>query len=132
MLTRSVIAVLPVIFLTFLLDAILRLVVKWECLKQICTTCSYVKFGKFYLISSECFLNLSDDWNYFSCFGIRWAHPNILIVFNLKWNHNYYMWKRFSWSCQYFCQQDKSDDITLGMKSTALRFGSDTKTWLAG
>lgn len=28
--------------------------------------------------------------------------------------------------------QDKSDDIRIGVKSTALRFGNQTKLWLAG
>ena len=28
--------------------------------------------------------------------------------------------------------QDKADDILVGVKSTALRMGDDTKTWLTG
>lgn len=28
--------------------------------------------------------------------------------------------------------QDKADDILIGVKSTALRFGDNTKTWLTG
>ena len=29
-------------------------------------------------------------------------------------------------------QQDKKDDVQIGIKSTALLFGKDTKTWLFG
>jgi 4-hydroxybenzoate polyprenyltransferase len=29
-------------------------------------------------------------------------------------------------------QQDKDDDVKVGVKSTALRFGSDTKYWTSG
>ena len=30
------------------------------------------------------------------------------------------------------CLQDKEDDVKVGVKSTALRFGDDTKLWLTG
>jgi 4-hydroxybenzoate polyprenyltransferase len=30
------------------------------------------------------------------------------------------------------CLQDKADDILVGVKSTALRLGDNTKPWLAG
>jgi 4-hydroxybenzoate polyprenyltransferase len=29
-------------------------------------------------------------------------------------------------------QQDKEDDVKVGVKSTALRFGNDTKYWISG
>ena len=31
-----------------------------------------------------------------------------------------------------YAHQDKADDLLVGVKSTALRFGDDTKTWLSG
>lgn len=31
-----------------------------------------------------------------------------------------------------YAHQDKADDILLGIKSTALKFGDDTKIWLTG
>lgn len=31
-----------------------------------------------------------------------------------------------------YAHQDKRDDIIVGIKSTALRFGKDTKLWLTG
>lgn len=31
-----------------------------------------------------------------------------------------------------YAHQDKQDDLQVGVKSTALRFGGDTKTWLTG
>ncbi|XP_063232960.1 4-hydroxybenzoate polyprenyltransferase, mitochondrial [Bacillus rossius redtenbacheri] len=31
-----------------------------------------------------------------------------------------------------YAHQDKADDVVLGIKSTALRFGDDTKLWLSG
>ena len=30
------------------------------------------------------------------------------------------------------CLQDKEDDVKVGVKSTALRFGDNTKLWLTG
>ncbi len=40
-----------------------------------------------------------------------------------------------SWTIVYdtiYAHQDKDDDIHIGVKSTALRFGENTKPWLAG
>lgn len=40
-----------------------------------------------------------------------------------------------SWTIIYdtiYAHQDKNDDLTVGIKSTALRFGSNTKQWLSG
>ena len=40
-----------------------------------------------------------------------------------------------SWTLIYdtiYAHQDKHDDVKLGLKSTALRFGDDTKLWLSG
>lgn len=40
-----------------------------------------------------------------------------------------------SWTIIYdtiYAHQDKVDDVLLGLKSTAIRFGADTKLWLSG
>ncbi len=40
-----------------------------------------------------------------------------------------------AWTIAYdtiYAHQDKEDDLSLGLKSTAIRFGSQTKPWLAG
>ncbi|MBU1209695.1 MAG: 4-hydroxybenzoate octaprenyltransferase [Alphaproteobacteria bacterium] len=40
-----------------------------------------------------------------------------------------------AWTIAYdtiYAHQDKEDDLSLGLKSTAIRFGSKTKMWLAG
>lgn len=40
-----------------------------------------------------------------------------------------------SWTIIYdtiYAHQDKADDLMLGLKSTAIRFGEDTKLWLTG
>lgn len=37
-----------------------------------------------------------------------------------------------SWPPPLFGKQDKDDDIKVGVKSTALRFQGQTKTWLSG
>lgn len=40
-----------------------------------------------------------------------------------------------TWTVAYdtiYAHQDKEDDLSLGLKSTAIRFGSNTKAWLAG
>ena len=41
----------------------------------------------------------------------------------------------FFWTLSYdtiYAHQDKADDLLVGVKSTALRLGTDTKTWLLG
>ncbi len=41
----------------------------------------------------------------------------------------------FFWTLSYdtiYAHQDKADDLLVGVKSTALRLGKDTKTWLLG
>ncbi|KUO66509.1 MAG: 4-hydroxybenzoate octaprenyltransferase [Alphaproteobacteria bacterium BRH_c36] len=40
-----------------------------------------------------------------------------------------------AWTIAYdtiYAHQDKEDDLSLGLKSTAIRFGSETKMWLGG
>jgi 4-hydroxybenzoate polyprenyltransferase len=40
-----------------------------------------------------------------------------------------------AWTIGYdtiYAHQDKEDDVMIGVKSTALRFGSETHTWLSG
>lgn len=34
--------------------------------------------------------------------------------------------------CSLICIQDKEDDLKVGVKSTALRFGDSTKEWVGG
>jgi hypothetical protein len=34
--------------------------------------------------------------------------------------------------CLLLCLQDKEDDLKVGVKSTALRFGDSTKEWISG
>jgi 4-hydroxybenzoate polyprenyltransferase and related prenyltransferases len=34
--------------------------------------------------------------------------------------------------CNLNCLQDKVDDVLLGIKSTAIKFGDKTKLWLSG
>jgi 4-hydroxybenzoate polyprenyltransferase len=38
----------------------------------------------------------------------------------------------FRLSLEFFFTQDKYDDMLIGVKSTALKFGDQTKVWLTG
>ncbi|CAD6188209.1 unnamed protein product [Caenorhabditis auriculariae] len=51
------------------------------------------------------------------------ATPLLLYVAALQWTLVY---------DTIYAHQDKTDDVLIGVKSTALRFGEDTKKWLTG
>ena len=66
-----------------------------------------------------------------------YAHQVILIFFNLRqnqtlWAHLRCRHKRLHFHITCCVFQDKEDDIRVGIKSTALRFGEQTKPWLSG
>ena len=72
----------------------------------------------------------------YSGFSIRIRFGNATCNYKHR-NQTYNLLKFFlgvSWTMIYdtiYAHQDKFDDIVLGIKSTALKFGDNTKTWLS-
>ena len=84
-------------------------------------------FMKRYTYFPQCFLGVAFNWGALVAGALLVGHfePQIVLLFLAG----------FCWTMSYdtiYAHQDKEDDVLIGVKSTALKFGSKTRPIIAG